>query len=76
MLSDTWTLGFLALKLLVFLGPKVRGALRQGLNEAFAGEGLGFTSTLQNLLLCRVPIKFILGFIIRTYKKIGFGRPR
>ena len=54
MLSDTWTIGFLALKLSVFLGPKVRGALRQGLNEAFVGEGLGFTSTLQNLLFCRV----------------------
>ena len=25
---------------------------------------------------CRVPIKFILGFIIRTYKKVGFGRSR
>ena len=34
------------------------------------------TLTLQNLLFCRVPIKFILGFIIRTYKKAGFGRSR
>ena len=34
------------------------------------------TLTLQNLLFCRVPIKFILGFIIRTYKKVGFGRSR
>ena len=30
--------------------------------------------TYQNLLFCRVPIKSILGFIIRTYKNVGFGR--
>ena len=37
---------------------------------------LATTLTLQNLLFSRVPSKFILGFIIRTYKKVGFGRPR
>ena len=34
------------------------------------------TLTYQNLLFCRVPINPILGFIIRTYKKEGFGRLR
>ena len=32
------------------------------------------TLTYQNLLFCRVPINSMLGFIIRTYKKVGFGR--
>ena len=35
---------------------------------------LEVTLTYQNLLFCRVPINSILGFIIRTYKKVGFGR--
>ena len=39
---------------------------------------LGFSSqlatlTYQTLLACRVPINSILGFIIRTYRKVGFG---
>ena len=34
------------------------------------------TLNYQNLLSCRVPINSILGFIIRTYKKVGFGRLR
>ena len=34
------------------------------------------TLTYQNLLFCRVPINSILGCIIRTYKKVGFGRLR
>ena len=33
----------------------------------------GFALTYQNLLFCRVPINSILGFIIRTYKKVGFA---
>ena len=46
------------------------------------GEGsgrifrLGITLTYQNLQKSRVPINSILGFIIRTYKKVGFGRLR
>ena len=32
------------------------------------------TLTYQNLQKSRVPINSILGFIIRTYKKVGFGR--
>ena len=32
--------------------------------------------TLQALPFCRVPINSILGFIIRTYEKVGFGRLR
>ena len=32
-----------------------------------------YTLTYQNLLFCRVPINSILGFIIRTYKKVGYG---
>ena len=32
------------------------------------------TLAYQNLLFCRVPAKPILGFIIRTYKKVGFSR--
>ena len=34
------------------------------------------TLTYQNLLFCRVPINSILGFIIRTYKKVGYGSLR
>ena len=34
------------------------------------------TLTYQNLQKSRVPINSILGFIIRTYKKVGFGRLR
>ena len=34
------------------------------------------TLTKQNLLFCRVPMNFILGFIIGTYKKVGFGSLR
>ena len=30
----------------------------------------------QNLLVCRVPINSILGFMIRTYKKVGYGSLR
>ena len=34
------------------------------------------TLTYQNLLFCRVPINSILRFIIRTYKKVGYGSLR
>ena len=34
------------------------------------------TLTYQNLQKSRVPINSILGFIITTYKNIGFGRLR
>ena len=34
------------------------------------------TLTYQNLLFCRVPMNSILGFIIGTYKKVGFGSLR
>ena len=34
------------------------------------------TLAYQTLLFCMVPINSILGFIIRTYKKAGFGRLR
>ena len=37
---------------------------------------IAYTLTYQNLLFCRVPINSILGCIIRTYKKVGFGRLR
>ena len=39
-------------------------------------ETLTLAETYQNLLFCRVPINSILGFIIRTHRKIGFGRLR
>ena len=35
---------------------------------------VGLTLTYQNQLFCRAPINSILRFIIRTYKKVGFGR--
>ena len=34
------------------------------------------TLPYQDLLFCRVPINTVLGFIIRTYKKVGFGSLR
>ena len=39
-------------------------------------EALNPTLTYQNLQKSRVPINSILGFIIITYKKVGFGRLR
>ena len=30
----------------------------------------------KNTFFCRAPISSILGFIIRTYKKVGFGSLR
>ena len=51
-----------------------------GLYVAVCDIGAPFSlkSTLnyQTLLFCRVPIHSILRFIIRTYKKVGFGRLR
>ena len=35
-----------------------------------------YALTYQNLQRSRVPINSILGFIIRTYNKVGFGRLR
>ena len=32
------------------------------------------TLTYQNLLFCRFPINSILGCILRTYEKVGYGR--
>ena len=34
------------------------------------------TLTYQNLLFCRAPMNSILGFILRTSQKVGFGRLR
>ena len=47
-------------------------------STAGPGSALGGIPTLtyQNLHLRRVTINSILGFIIRTYKKIGFGSLR
>ena len=43
----------------------------------FGGDGKAFiTLAYQNLLFCRVPINSILGFIVRTYKEVGFGSLR
>ena len=44
--------------------------------DAQSPHGPNPTFTYQNLLFCRVPINPILGFVIRTYKKEGFGRLR
>ena len=48
-----------------FRGCRVWGVLSLGSFE--------HTLTYQTLLFGRVPINPILGFIIRTYKKVGFG---
>ena len=45
------------------------------------GIGLGLdpsnpASIYQNLHFCRVPINSILGFIITTYKQVGYGSLR
>ena len=45
-------------------------------NSKFCGEDpkpLNPILTYQNLLFCRVPINFILGLIMGTYKKVGYG---
>ena len=36
-------------------------------------ETLPYTFTYRNLTFCRVPMNSLLGFVIRTYKKVGFG---
>ena len=46
----------------------------QGL--AFKSLGLRLTLTYQNPLFRRVPVISLLGLIIRTYKKVGFGSLR
>ena len=48
--------------------------LRSGLSGL--GVYLITALTYQNLQKSRVPINSILGFIIGTYKKVGFGRLR
>ena len=35
-----------------------------------------YTWNYQNLLFCRVPINSILGIILRTYSKVGYGTPK
>ena len=45
-------------------------------SSVFSKVFLFTTLTYQNLLFCRIPINPILGFIIRTYKKVGFSRSR
>ena len=40
------------------------------------GALTSLTLIYQNLLFCRVPIISILGLIISTYKKVGFGSLR
>ena len=57
-----------------YIGSAIVGYLSALLLRSF--EGLGITLTYQNLPFCRVPKISILGFIIRTYKKVGFGRLR
>ena len=49
-----------------------------GLTKGIPQKGTTMESTLiyQNLQKSRVPINSILGFIIRTYKEVGFGRLR
>ena len=44
--------------------------------EALRSDVGNYTLTYQNLQKSRVPINSILGFIIRIYKKVGFGRLR
>ena len=39
-------------------------------------HGFGSTLTYQNLQKSRAPINSILGLMLRTYKKVGFGRLR
>ena len=49
------------------------------LYAGFMGFGPFLTDVYLNLpnpTFCLVPISPILGFIIRTYKKVGFGRLR
>ena len=42
------------------------------LGFGFFCSGFKLTLTYQNLLFYRVPIKSLLGSILRTYKKVGF----
>ena len=60
-------------------GLWVRGVLGVGLGRGGSGgwgATLNPTLTYQTLLFCRLPRNSILGFRIRTYKKVGFGRLR
>ena len=50
--------------------------LYDGFGEHLPRGATKTTLTYQNLQKSRAPINSILGFIIRTYKKVGFGRLR
>ena len=60
-------------------GLWVRGVLGVGLGgggERWVGSNPKPYLNLPNPTFCRVPRNSILGFRIRTYKKVGFGKPR
>ena len=46
------------------------------LNEKFTWSPLVLELLTKTYFFCRAPINSILGFIIRTYQKVGFGRLR
>ena len=46
----------------------------EGSHELLLPASCSYTLTYQTLLFCRVPINPILRFILRSYKKVGFGR--
>ena len=58
------------------LGAKVITGWVHGGTQKTQNRKWVFTLTYQNLLFCRAPINSILGFIIGTYKKVGFGSLR
>ena len=49
------------------------GSVPSATNPKGPGNSIVHTLTHQNLLFCRVPMNSILGFIVRTSKKVGFG---
>ena len=58
-------------------GPRLGGKHEPSIEALIIRIGFGgpliTTLTHQNLLFCNVLIKSILGFKIRTYKKVGYG---
>ena len=56
--------------------PKVKPTIRTTRSQDLMKGMLNPTLSYQNLLFCRAPINSILGFIITTYKKVGYGSLR
>ena len=59
-----------------FVNKEGKSGVVRSMSALLEGSVDMSTLSYQNLLFCRVPIKSILGLIVRAYKKVGYGRLR